>query len=73
MGVGRGTDGVTYISLFPNAPTNPDGVLDFSIDIVGDLSGKCSYSNGKYYTQNGESSSGCTVGVGAGGATYVLS
>jgi hypothetical protein len=60
-GVGRGTDGVTYISLFPNSPTNPDGVLDFSVKITGG-SADCSYSNGKYYGNNGvESPTGCTV------------
>lgn len=62
-GVGRGTDGITYISLFPNSPTNPDGVLNYSITITG-ASGECSYSGGKYYGTGGvESATGCTVSI----------
>lgn len=66
-GVGRGTDGVTYLSLFPNAPTNPDGTLDYTIKITGDVSDKCVYSGGTY-TMNGNSSPhGCTVAITNGG------
>jgi len=63
MGVGKGTSGMTYISLFPNSPTNPDGVLDFSIKITGGISGSCSYSGGTYYSNGVASSTGCTVSV----------
>lgn len=73
-GVGQGSDGVTFISLFPNVPTNPDGTLDYTIKITGDVSGSCEYTGGKYYSNGVESSTGCTVSVTSGGtATFDLS
>jgi hypothetical protein len=71
MGVGKSTSGETFISLFPNTPTNPDGVLNFSIEITGDVSGSCSYegSSGTYYNNGVASSTGCTVSV-TGSATF---
>ncbi|KAK0119193.1 hypothetical protein ONS96_012257 [Cadophora gregata f. sp. sojae] len=65
VGVGRGSTGETFISIFPNKPTNPDGVLDFNIKITGGVSGKCSYEGGtgKYYNNGVESPTGCTVAV----------
>jgi hypothetical protein len=72
MGVGKGLSGVTYISLFPNSPTNPDGVLDFKIQITGGVSGSCSYSGGTYYSNGVESATGCTVAV-TGTATFEFS
>jgi hypothetical protein len=60
-GVGKGTDGVTYLSIFPNAPTNPDGTLDYSIKITGDVSDDCSYSGGTYTMNGNASPHGCTV------------
>jgi hypothetical protein len=60
-GVGKGADGNIYISLFPNTPTNPDGTLDYSIAITGDVSGKCSYSGGTYFMNGAKSATGCTV------------
>jgi hypothetical protein len=67
MGVGQGSTGETFISLFPNAPTNPDGELDFDITITGGVSGDCEYKmnsagTGRTYWSNGvESATGCTV------------
>ena len=61
MGVGKGSTGETFISLFPNSPTNPDGKLDFNIKITGGVSGSCSYSGGMYYSNGVASSTGCTV------------
>ncbi|KAL3423743.1 Secreted beta-glucosidase sun1 [Phlyctema vagabunda] len=61
MGVGRSVSGMTFLSLFQNAPTNTNGVLDFDISITGGVSGKCEYKSGKYYSNGVESSSGCTV------------
>lgn len=55
------TLGVTYISLIPNSPTNPDGVLDMTITIKGDTSGTCYYESGTFYDDDGENSNGCTV------------
>lgn len=63
MGVGKGTSGETFISLFQNSPTNPTGTLDFNIAITGGVSGSCEYKNGKYYSNNVESSTGCTVSL----------
>ncbi|KAH7364179.1 hypothetical protein BKA65DRAFT_131478 [Rhexocercosporidium sp. MPI-PUGE-AT-0058] len=65
IGVGKGSTGETFISIFPNKPTNPDGVLDFNIKITGGVSGKCSYEGGtgKYYNNGVESPTGCTVAV----------
>ncbi|RKF76074.1 putative secreted beta-glucosidase [Golovinomyces cichoracearum] len=63
MGVGKGDSGSTFVSLFPNTPTNPDGVLDFNIEITGDVTGQCAYRNGNYYRDGVISPTGCTVGV----------
>lgn len=63
MGVGKGPTGETFISLFQNAPTNPDGVLDFNIHVTGGVSGDCKYENGKFYNNGAESPSGCTVSI----------
>ncbi|TQS38846.1 hypothetical protein Golomagni_00642 [Golovinomyces magnicellulatus] len=63
MGVGKGDSGSTFVSLFPNTPTNPNGVLDFNIEITGDVTGKCAYRNGNYYRDGVISPTGCTVGV----------
>lgn len=71
LGVGKGPSGMTYISLFQNAPTNPDGVLDFNIEITGDVSSKCEYRGGQFYNNGVASSSGCTTLV-TGVATYKL-
>ena len=59
-GVGRGTDGVIYLSLFPNHPSNMDGVLDYNVKIEGG-SISCKYEGGKYYSQGSEVATGCTV------------
>lgn len=63
MGVGKGDSGSIYVSLFQNAPTNPNGVLDFNINIIGDVSGSCAYRNGKFYKDGVPSPTGCTVVV----------
>ncbi|KUJ22466.1 SUN-domain-containing protein [Mollisia scopiformis] len=72
MGVGKSIAGETFISLFQNAPTNPSGTLDFNIKITGGVSGDCEYKNGKYYTNNVETGTGCTVSV-TGEALFVFS
>ncbi|KAF7887778.1 hypothetical protein EAF00_010072 [Botryotinia globosa] len=73
-GVGRDASGTTWLSIIPNTPTNTYGILDFTITIEGDVSGKCSYSSGTYYNNGVESPTGCTVSILSGGtATYVFS
>lgn len=57
IGAGRADDGNTYVSIFNNAPTST-AKLDFNIEIIGDVSTKCSLINGVY---SGGSATGCTV------------
>ncbi|KAL2018888.1 hypothetical protein VTK56DRAFT_313 [Thermocarpiscus australiensis] len=66
IGVGKDASGVTYISIFPNKPTS-DAVLDFNIEIQGDISGTCSLKKGAYSGDNG-----CTVGMQPGGTAYIV-
>lgn len=61
LGVGKGASGMTYISIFRNAPTNPDGKLNFKIKITGNVSGLCEYHSGTFWSNGVESKSGCTV------------
>lgn len=64
LGVGRGGDGNTYISLFPNWPTNDKSVkLNFNIAIKGDISGNCGYKDGNYVSNGNVVETGCTVSV----------
>jgi len=55
IGVGKDDSGITYLSVFPNAPTSI-ALLDFDIEIEGDVSGECWLRNGQYSQNNG-----CTV------------
>ncbi|OBT89912.1 hypothetical protein VE02_01468 [Pseudogymnoascus sp. 03VT05] len=71
LGVGKGPTGKTYISIFQNKPTNPDGKLNFNLEIIGDVSGKCAYINGEFYNNGVVDPSGCTVLV-TGTATYKI-
>jgi SUN family beta-glucosidase len=64
LGAGRGPTGETFISMFPNFPTNPTGCLDFDIKITGDVSGDCAYKNGSFYSNDVLSPTGCTVSFG---------
>ena len=64
LNLGTGySDGVAYLSMFPNTPTNAAGVdLDYYVTITGDgLSSPCQYYKGQYTTNSGTSSTGCTV------------
>ncbi|KFY63643.1 hypothetical protein V497_01963 [Pseudogymnoascus sp. VKM F-4516 (FW-969)] len=71
LGVGKGPTGQTYISIFANKPTNPDGKLNFNLEITGDVSGKCAYIDGEFYNNGVVDPSGCTVLV-TGTATYKI-
>ncbi|KAL1837501.1 hypothetical protein VTJ49DRAFT_3729 [Mycothermus thermophilus] len=57
IGVGKAADGITYISIFPNKPTT-DALLDFDIEIEGDINDECWLKNNVYYRGN---PNGCTV------------
>lgn len=67
LGVGYNSgDKKGYISLFPNAPTNPNGKLDFNVELVADdMNGRCKYEGGKYYSGENygdvSETKGCTV------------
>lgn len=61
LGVGKGPTGQTYISIFANKPTNPNGKLNFNLEIIGDVSGKCAYIDGEFYNNGVADPSGCTV------------
>jgi len=61
LGVGKATTGETFISMFPNSPTNTYGKLNFNIEIDGGVSGKCTYEDGTFYQNGVASASGCTV------------
>lgn len=56
LGVGKTADGTTWLSIFQNLPTST-ALLDFNIEITGDVSSKCSYINGVWTG----GSNGCTV------------
>ncbi|RMZ80020.1 hypothetical protein DV738_g3030, partial [Chaetothyriales sp. CBS 135597] len=72
FGVGYSA-GKTWLSIFPNAPTT-DVEYPGTIEIQGDnLSGSCKYSNGVFESDTGTSSTGCTVAVVSGSATFVIS
>ncbi|KAK6458290.1 SUN family beta-glucosidase-like protein [Scheffersomyces xylosifermentans] len=64
-------NGIAYLSLIPNP--NNRSPLNFKVKIEaangGAVSGQCTYDNGKY---NGNGNDGCTVGVTAGSANFVL-
>jgi len=66
IGVGKDDSGITYLSVFPNAPTSI-ALLDFDIEIEGDVSGECWLRNGQYSQNNG-----CTVGIKDGGQATVV-
>lgn len=59
IGIGKNSEGITYISIFPNKPTT-DAVLDFDIEITGDVSAPCALKGGVF--SNGITT-GCTVSV----------
>lgn len=78
MNVGVGySNGAAWLSIFQNSPTT-DVKQKFTVEIVGDnLSGTCKYSNGQYcsganYDQC-SSTTGCTVSLESGTATFVFS
>ncbi|RHZ65955.1 SUN family protein UTH1 [Aspergillus thermomutatus] len=72
INLGVGQNNGKWLSIFQNSPTTTEK-LDFNIKIKGDnLSGSCKYENGVFYSETGSSSSGCTVEVMSGDATFVF-
>ncbi|KAL7942299.1 glycoside hydrolase family 132 protein [Trichoderma barbatum] len=66
LGVGKTDGGLTFISIFQNLPTST-ALLDFNIEIIGDVNSKCSYINGQWTG----GSNGCTTAMPAGGRAVV--
>lgn len=71
FGVGY-KDGKTWLSIFQNAPTTST-LYQGTVELQGDLSAVCKYSNGQYCGATGCNSNGCTVAVNSGTATFVVS
>ncbi|KAK4546790.1 hypothetical protein LTR36_001522 [Oleoguttula mirabilis] len=76
LGVGY-SSGSAWLSIFQNSPTTT-ATLDFTVEITGDgLSGTCRYSNGQYCSGDDydtcSSTTGCTVSLSSGTATFVFS
>ncbi|CAK4032467.1 Hypothetical predicted protein [Lecanosticta acicola] len=76
LGVGY-SNGAAWLSIFQNSPTTT-AKLDFTVEIEGDgISGTCKYQNGQYcgganFDQCSETT-GCTVSISSGTATFVFS
>ena len=61
FGVGY-KDGKTWLSIFQNKPTTYSS-YEGTVSITGDLSDKCTYSNGQYCGATGCNADGCTVSL----------
>lgn len=59
FGVGA-KDGTTWLSIFQNSPTT-SAQYQGTVELQGNLSGSCKYSNGQYCGATGCNSQGCTV------------
>ncbi|CRG89065.1 hypothetical protein PISL3812_06100 [Talaromyces islandicus] len=73
MGIGY-SDGTTYLSIFPNAPTT-DAKLKFNVKFEGDVNPPCYYDSGSAtYYKDGvpNQNEGCTVGIPDGGSAKVI-
>ncbi|KAK4071263.1 CAZyme family GH132 [Trichoderma aggressivum f. europaeum] len=66
LGVGKTAGGLTFLSIFQNLPTST-ALLDFNIEITGDVNSKCSYINGVW--TGGDN--GCTTAMPAGGSAVI--
>jgi SUN family beta-glucosidase len=59
FGVGA-KGGTTWLSIFQNSPTT-NAQYQGTVELQGNLSGSCKYSNGQYCGATGCNSQGCTV------------
>ncbi|KAL7954298.1 SUN domain-containing protein [Trichoderma compactum] len=66
LGVGKTAGGLTFLSIFQNLPTST-ALLDFNVEITGDVNSKCSYINGVWTGGN----NGCTTALPAGGSAVI--
>ncbi|KAI0503062.1 beta-glucosidase-domain-containing protein [Xylaria bambusicola] len=67
IGVGQSSDGITYLSIFPNSAVSK-AKLDFNIDISGDITSDCYYHVDSGFAG---SSTGCTTGIPSGGQVTI--
>ncbi|KAI0404302.1 beta-glucosidase-domain-containing protein [Xylaria palmicola] len=67
IGVGQSSDGITYLSIFPNSAVS-QAKLDFNIDISGDNSIPCYYHVGEGFSGG---NNGCTTGIPDGGSATI--
>jgi hypothetical protein len=67
IGTGQSSDGITYLSIFPNKPTST-AKLNFNIEVTGDVTLKCTLKNGVF----SGSSDGCTTGIPSGGTAKII-
>jgi hypothetical protein len=63
LGVGQDEFGITYLSIFLNSPSSK-ALLDFNIEITGDVTSKCYYKDGAF---SGDNPNGCTTSLNKGG------
>lgn len=61
FGVGA-KGGVTWLSIFQNAPTTT-AQYQGTVELTGNLSGTCKYSNGQFCGATGCNAQGCTVSL----------
>lgn len=66
LGVGQDKDGKTWLSISNTNQNNPTTYkpLNYTVEITGDISGKCKLSGGKYCSGDGYTDCndhGCTV------------
>ncbi|KAL7930919.1 SUN domain-containing protein [Trichoderma chlorosporum] len=66
LGVGKTSGGTTFLSIFQNLPTST-ALLNFNIEITGDVNSKCSYIGGVWSGGN----NGCTTSMPAGGSAVI--
>jgi hypothetical protein len=73
INLGVGENNGKWLSIFQNSPTT-NAKLNFNIKIQGSgqMSGSCKYENGQFISESGSNTSGCTVEVMSGDATFVF-
>ncbi|KAI1504366.1 beta-glucosidase-domain-containing protein [Biscogniauxia marginata] len=67
VGTGKSADGTTYLSIFPNSAVS-SAVLDYNIDITGDITTDCYFHVGEGFAISSE---GCTTGLSDGGSAVI--
>ncbi|KAG8626416.1 hypothetical protein KVT40_005361 [Elsinoe batatas] len=76
LNLGAGySNGMAYISMFPNKPTTNEA-LDFKVTLTGgDMGQSCVYANGQFTSSvvaGGSNNAGCTLSASSGTLTYTF-